>query len=100
MAPGAGSGSSPIPVNFSQDKVERREKRQTSMFLRSVIQPTDSTWTGCNANSAAANQEPGTRKRLNSLQTSKALAAWRRMLIIWYGAGLSPQNARSKRNVV
>ena len=37
-----------------------RKKKPISTFLRSVIQATDSTCTGCSAKSAAASQAPGT----------------------------------------
>ena len=43
-----------------------------STFFRSVIQPTDSTITGCRANTAAANHAPGTARRVSSIPNSPA----------------------------
>jgi len=59
--------------SFSSGGAKRRkqsiaasERARLSTFFRSVIQATDSTSTGCTANSAAASHAPGTCNRANN----------------------------------
>ena len=54
-----------------------------SVFLRSVIQATDSTFTGWSANTSAASQAAGTASRRSTRHSITALAACSRTLVTW-----------------
>jgi len=51
--------------------------------LRSVIQATDSTWTGCTAKIAAMSAAPGTARRTSTRQSRNVAAACSATLVTW-----------------
>ena len=53
------------------------------VFLRSAIQATDSTLTGCTANSAAASQAPGSPSRASTRHNSTTLSACNSTFTRW-----------------
>ena len=90
----------PNPTNSSASIRLLNPKAPESTFLRSVIQATLSTCTGCTANTAAASQAVGTFKSESTRHNRIALMAWRSTLVRWYPAGASPQRWYSIQNVV
>ena len=53
------------------------------MFLRWAIHATDSTFTGCTVNSAAASQAPGIFIRSSTRHSTTALDACKSTLTTW-----------------
>src|SRR5438045_516111 len=60
---------------------DEAKKNMESVFFRSVIQATDSTFTGCTTKSSAAHQAPGIFSRASTRQSRMALKECRRTFV-------------------
>src|SRR5208283_589839 len=67
----------PSRSKFTYDKHVSAKKNMASVFLRSAIHATDSTFTGCTANTVAASHAPGTLNLASTRHHNTALNACR-----------------------